>query len=233
MSATTTARTVASVEYGEVTVYTGPTQDASQRPARRNTYSDGSQAVIYVSTARRVAPSVAATFYPEVELTDAVTLAQPSQLNPVEQEQHLAQLDALHAAEDEVLAAAGPMLDALATEQEGELSAESVERLRRMGAPLPTGPLTLTAHAAPLDTTLAEAVNEALRHAPTAVPAAPVKHRLAWFDHIDGAKVPHTPERKRRMSDVVSVQCSCGEASPTATRKEIDGWVAEHKSPAR
>jgi hypothetical protein len=60
-------------------------------------------------------------------------------------------------------------------------------------------------------------------------PAAPVKHRMTWFDYIDGAKVPHSPERKRRLSDIISVQCACGEASPTATRKEIDGWVAEHK----
>lgn len=170
-----------------------------RRPARRNTRTDGSQVVIYVLTSRRVAPSIAATFVPDAEV------AQPGQLEPAELEQHLTQQDELLDS-DGAKALQNEVAHAQADEAHERQMAEQVQP--------------------ELDTTLAQAVDEALRHAPL---AAPVKHRMAWFDLIDGAKVPHTPERKRRLSDVISVQCSCGDASPTATRKEIDGWVAEHK----
>lgn len=175
-----------------------------RRQARRNTRADGTQAVIYASTSRRVSDAVAGTFWPEL-LPNGVNVAQPSQLEPAELEQHLAQ-------QDELLDSDG------ANALENEVAhAQADEAYERQMAEQPEPQL---------DTRLARAVNEALRQAP---PAAPVKHRMAWFDYIDGAKVPHSPERKRRLSDVISVQCSCGEASHTATRKEIDGWVAEHK----
>jgi hypothetical protein len=149
----------ATTEQGTVTDAKG-----ERREARRNTRPDGSQVVIYASTSRRVAPAVAATFVPDAEV------AQPSQLEPAELEQHLAQLDEL------------------------------------------------------LDSDGAKALEHEVAHA-----QADEAHERQMAEQVDGAKVPHSPERKRRLGDVISVQCTCGEASPTATRREIDGWVAEHK----
>jgi hypothetical protein len=191
MSTTTTRRSVVKVETGNVTVIAGPTSDREQRPARRNTYSDGTTAVIYASTSRRVAPSVAATFAPEVELTDSFTLANQNE-----------QAEAEDAPLDTTLAkAVNEALCQPAAERSPEAEAEAI------------------------------IVAEAERLGMVTGRAAPVKHRIRWFDYRDGAKVPHAGGLRRR-GDIISVECSCGAASPTATRKEIDGWVAEHKRPA-
>jgi hypothetical protein len=173
-----------------------------RREARRNTRPDGSQVVIYASTSRRVAPAVAATFVPDAEV------AQPGQLEPAELEQHLAQLDELLDS-DGAKALEHEVAHAQADEAHERQMAEQADRAEQARI------------------SQQRAAQRADRR--TAAPAAPVKHRMAWFDYIDGAKVPHSPERKRRLGDVISVQCTCGEASPTATRREIDGWVAEHK----